>query len=256
MTKFITMAATSPLGVASCTTDSGEAVAPGVSATAVGTEPPERSTITRSACSYALMKKPLAAVAAALMFTSIPAVASAQSSGSLGSLGGDLAPVTPVEHAPNPLEVETIAEMNEVIAEIIARQSDAGDILIILERDSELSRMAQYGASKLVDQFAAYETTEFDDEGDEDPPRFRANVLVPDAPYRQTFVCGPAPLTVEQIGAAYRQSHYSDSGLDGLRYDIFSLISFENPVIGVGYAEQEGFACSYAMQQSANYPFY
>lgn len=202
------------------------------------------------------MKKVVAAVAAALMFTSIPAVASAQSSGSLGSLGGDPAPVMPEEHAPNPLEAETIAEMNEVIAEVIERQSNVGDASIVLERDSEISRLAQYGASKLVDQFVAYETTEFDDEGEEGPPRFRANVLVPDAPYRQTFVCGPAPLMVEQIGAAYRQSPYSDSGLDGLRYDIFSLISFENPVIGVGYAEQEGFACSYAMQQSANHPFY
>lgn len=202
------------------------------------------------------MKKSLAAVAVALMLTSIPAVASAQSSGSLGSLRGDPAPVAPVGHAPNPLEVETIAEMNNVIVEIVARQPEVGDVSIVLERDSELSRMAQFGASRLVEQYLAYETTEHDDEGEDAAPPFRANVLVPDAPYRQTFVCGPAPLTVEQIGAAYRQPHYSYSGLDGLRYDVFSLISFEKPVIGVGYAEHDGYACSYAMQQSANHPFY
>lgn len=187
------------------------------------------------------------------MFTSLPAVASAQSSGSLGSLGGDPAPVTPVEHAPNPLELETIAELNEVLADFIEGQPDAGDITIVLERDSELSRLAQIGASKLVDRFAA--SAETADEGPVQSPHFSANVLVPDAPYRQTYVCGPAPLTVEQIGAVYRQPPYSHE-LDGLHYDVFNLISYENPVIGVGYAEEGGYACSYAMQQSANHPFY
>lgn len=190
------------------------------------------------------------------MLVSVPVPAFAQSTGSLGSAGNDVAPTVPVEHAPNPRELETIAMLNEVLDEKLDGFPGGEDLTIVIERDAELSRLAQLGAELTLPKFVAFSESE---EGYESPTGYREfspSILANYSPYLESFVCGPTPLSLDSIEEAYRLPFVGGAPLGGgLQYDTTGLLYFEKPVGGVGYAEGEGYACSYLLQQSANHPF-
>lgn len=207
----------------------------------------------RGVCLHSHMKQSIAALAAILMVGSAPAAAYAQSTGSLGSTSGDPSPAIPAlpaEHEPNPLELETFEVLNEVLDEGLDLWDV--DITVTLERDANLSRLAQLGAELSLPKFVDHMQTVDDDQ----ISAFRPEVLVYQAPYVETYVCGPAPLALDTIRTAYRQSFFRDDQPgDDIAYENFGFPTYEKPVAGIGFAEGQGYACSYMLQQSANHPF-
>ncbi|MET3862304.1 hypothetical protein ABIE38_003244 [Dietzia sp. 2505] len=197
------------------------------------------------------MKNYLAVFVAASLFVTVPAIASAQSSGSLGSVGGHTAPAVPTDHAPNPQEVETIAMLNQVVREIIAEAQSHLDeedrLSVTLSRDADISRLAQYGAERAITEFA---------ELDPLASGFYLNILDSSPGYRDTAVCGPAPLTVDSIGEVLRDTSSDNRVGDVYFANRYNLFTYREALTGVGYVEQDGLACSYTLLRSANHPFY
>ena len=205
-------------------------------------------------CLHSHMNKTTSFLVGVLILVSAPANAFAQSSGSLGSSGNDTAPVLPVEHGPNARELETMAMINEVLDDVLDSFPEGEDYTVVLERDTELSRLAQLGAELTLSKFVTF--TEEGHAGPNNDREFSPDILWYHVPYLESFVCGPAPLTLNKIEDAYRQGNLGGERLgDGLQYETYGVLAYEKPIGGVGYAESQGFACSYLLQQSANYPF-
>ncbi len=196
------------------------------------------------------MRKTLVSLAVVLFLPAAPAAASAQPFGSLGS-SEDSSPVVPVAHAPNPLEVDTIEQLNRHLEEHIPTipESIRPTSTVTLTRDSEVSRLAQEGASKALALFMTFDQRH--ERAWESP-----QILDDNAGFKDAVVCGPGPLTAVRIGDAYR----AVGSYDGMTSDLhvvrpFTLYQYPDPLVGVGYAERNGEACSYTLLRSANYPF-
>lgn len=206
-------------------------------------------------CFHKRVKKLIAVLAAGAMAVSTPAVVSAQSTGSLGSLANDATPIAPAEHEPNPRELETLALANQVLKDVYDRYSYLTGEAPVVKRDSEVSRQAQLGAELIIPKFVEYMGPDNSEKNDPAYP-FKAHILDYHAPYSEAFVCGPAPLSQNQVEEAYRKLNQGWIGTEGeIRYNTGALLSYEKPIGGVGYAEAQGVACSYMLLRSEIFPF-
>ena len=206
-------------------------------------------------CLYECVKKLITVLAAVAMAVSTPAVVSAQSTGSLGSLANDATPIAPAEHEPNPRELETLAFANQVLKDVYDRYAVLTGEPPVIKRDAEVSRQAQLGAELTIPRFVEYMGPDNSEKNDSAYP-FRAEVLDYRAPYSEVFVCGPAPLSQDQVEEAYQEIYRGKLDPAGeIRYYTSALISYEKPIGGVGYAEAQGVACSYMLLRSERFPF-
>lgn len=117
-----------------------------------------------------------------------------------------------------------------------------------LVRDAKISKLAQYGAEKLVERFPKML--------DDSYSGYFISLIDPYSGYRELSMCGSAPLTIEDIGTAHRETPGLSRSIGDIHCSSnYALLSGEQPLIGVGNAEADGLACSYALVRSANYPF-
>lgn len=196
------------------------------------------------------------------MLCSLPSVASAQQTGSFGSLGSSgagsiVAPEGEAEdqpeedseespeEAPNGEaqsvhEAELIATFNDWMIAYVENLNGPGFYVPPTTRDPELSRLAQIGAERTVMQF-----TEFMARESRDPWRYFRHEPILDEEQRRTYhegaLCGPESMTVAQIMEAWEQRGPNP----GVLYRGGSYLGLH--LIGVGHATAGGYACSYTV---------
>lgn len=118
---------------------------------------------------------------------------------------------------------------------------------VTLRRDAEISRLAQHGAGLALTNFAESQRSEW--------PPFDLGLFDEDFGYRDTAVCGPAPLTVDAMREVLTDDSYEDQVGNTVIQDLDAIVRFGDALVGVGYVDRDGLACSYTLLRSANYPF-